>query len=64
VIEKPPEMVIDGNAEVVGSSRTAANSAIDHAKQVAVMAAAVSATRENHSVPVSLDLEAGAHACC
>ena len=45
-------MVIDGKAEVVGSNRTAANSAIDHAKQVAVMDAAVSATRENHSVPV------------
>ena len=49
-----PEMVIDGKAEVVGSNRTAANSAIDHAKQVTVTAAAVSATRQNGSVSVSI----------
>ncbi|OUL82238.1 hypothetical protein CA601_29450 [Paraburkholderia hospita] len=40
------EMVIDGEAEVVGSNRGAARSAIDHAKSMGLTAATVSATRE------------------
>ncbi|WP_028216473.1 DUF1223 domain-containing protein [Paraburkholderia oxyphila] len=49
-----PEMVVDGKAEMVGSNRTAASAAIDHAKSMGVTAATVSATREGGSVSVSI----------
>jgi hypothetical protein len=54
-----PELVIDGKAAVVGSNRSAATSAIDHAKQVSATAAAVSATRENGNVSVSIGAGSG-----
>ncbi|WP_332460145.1 DUF1223 domain-containing protein [Caballeronia calidae] len=49
-----PEMVIDGKAEVVGSNRSAASSAIDQAKSMGVTAATVSAARGGGSVSVSI----------
>ncbi|MBP0590801.1 DUF1223 domain-containing protein [Paraburkholderia sp. LEh10] len=52
--EYTPEMVIDGKAEVVGSNRTAASSAIDRAKFTGLTAATVSATRADGGVSVSI----------
>jgi hypothetical protein len=49
-----PEMVIDGKAEVVGSNRGAANSAIDDAKSTGVTVATVNAAREGGGVSVSI----------
>ncbi|QBR03467.1 DUF1223 domain-containing protein [Paraburkholderia pallida] len=49
-----PEMVVDGKAEMVGSNRTAASAAIDHAKSMGVTAATVNATREGGRVSVSI----------
>ncbi|MEM5389172.1 DUF1223 domain-containing protein [Paraburkholderia phymatum] len=49
-----PEMVIDGKAEVVGSNRGAASSAIDDAKSTGVTLATVNAAREGGSVSVSI----------
>lgn len=52
--EYTPEMVIDGKAEVVGSNRTAASAAIDHARSAGVTAATVNATRVDGGVSVSI----------
>ncbi|SEK09705.1 DUF1223 domain-containing protein [Paraburkholderia diazotrophica] len=49
-----PEMVIDGKAEVVGSNRSAASSAIDDAKSTGVTVATVSAAREGGGVSVTI----------
>jgi len=49
-----PEMVIDGKAEVVGSNRTAASAAIDHARSAGVTAATVHATHVDGGVSVSI----------
>ncbi|MFM0312403.1 DUF1223 domain-containing protein [Paraburkholderia sp. RL17-383-BIF-A] len=52
--EYTPEMVVDGKAELVGSDRSAAGTAIEHAKSDGVTAATVHATRSNGGVSVSI----------
>jgi hypothetical protein len=52
--EYTPEMVVDGKAELVGSDRHAAGTAIEHARSDSVAAATVHATRENGGVSVSI----------
>jgi hypothetical protein len=54
-----PEMVIDGKAEVVGSNRIAASSAIDQARSTGATAATVSAARGDGSVSVSIGSGSG-----
>ncbi|MEM5367033.1 DUF1223 domain-containing protein [Paraburkholderia azotifigens] len=49
-----PEMVIDGKAEVVGSNRAAARTAIEDAKSTAATAAMVDAIRDGSNVSVSI----------
>lgn len=52
--EYTPEMVVDGKAELVGSDRSAAGTAIEQAKSDGVTAATVHATRSNGGVSVSI----------
>ncbi|ACC74076.1 DUF1223 domain-containing protein [Paraburkholderia phymatum] len=52
--EYTPEMVVDGKAELVGSDRSAAGTAIEHARSDGVTAATVRATRANGGVSVSI----------
>jgi len=57
--EYTPEMVIDGKAEVVGSNRSAASTAIDHARLAGVTAAPVAATRGDGGVSISVGAGTG-----
>lgn len=54
-----PEMVIDGKAEVVGSNRSAAKSAIDQMKSAGITAATLSAMRGSDGVSVSIGSGSG-----
>jgi hypothetical protein len=49
-----PEIVIDGKAAMVGSNRSAVNSAIGHAKSTDVMAITLDASRGDGRVSVSI----------
>jgi hypothetical protein len=53
--EYTPEMVVDGKAELVGSDRSAAGTAIERARSDGVTAATVQATRSNSGVSVAID---------